>query len=663
MKLIASMIAVAVLFSSLSGCSPPLEVAGELQTSPYRALSLSALQTAIRSCPQTESCSQEVLQLGDLKRIIGVVSDESTGDLILLGETAPDLPPLYLDDFVVALRNVWLNYAPLKGDVYQYTHPGCSIDPNADVIRKLEAIEQQIHRAPLGSVERHIAEWRRVCEQPQGVSVLGIPFNSRFASTMVAADYDMKTLADGTNPPDVPSFAGITEMISQTARRELAGGRPVSVHSSGMNRFWFYPGDLLLEEDQGITAIKQCPVRLLTERMYLSAGGKMAGTNTTDEHAQVFADNVTALYDKIASHRRVYRELENLFRFVAVANIIKHSYSPSYPRFKSDFLAGYRLSEKQVQTTLPGRHAVKEMHHREDTDRGYRMFHLWIPSCGGVDIAIDFDAARIQKGGRLSLLRAAVMKAKKSAGQLFWNFPDDSGLLADMKNKDLIRRVNSNSKEFRIITVEDKGSAFKVSDGEWNAEYPINKISELWNNLAERAAADSRNAIYLDPIGFESKSKIDALATSLRLQERAQKTSIQVRLLPRVNGSPGTLEAISLPGIMLETPPTVEKVTKGQYTGWSRIVINAKAQVKGVIKRIVVLIYVKSPEATQRILEAIGNRVFNIDFRAESVLDFVNGLRKKMRAYGVADDDIDFEIEFEEKFFVWLRRFEKTVPG
>jgi len=50
-----------------------------------------------------------------ITRIDGYVIDKENHDIILIGETDPKLPTLYLDDFVVALRNVWLKYAKLKG--------------------------------------------------------------------------------------------------------------------------------------------------------------------------------------------------------------------------------------------------------------------------------------------------------------------------------------------------------------------------------------------------------------------------------------------------------------------------------------------------------------------------------------------------------------------
>ena len=50
------------------------------------------------------------------------------------------LPPLYFEDLVIALRNAWLRYARLEGNTRIYEDPGCSIDPEPAVLRKLQAL-------------------------------------------------------------------------------------------------------------------------------------------------------------------------------------------------------------------------------------------------------------------------------------------------------------------------------------------------------------------------------------------------------------------------------------------------------------------------------------------------------------------------------------------
>lgn len=294
--------------------SPPEEV---------RAVSLKVLQARLRICQPKNACPPELLRLAGLNTILGFVIDQTSQDLILLGQSDPSLPPLYLEDFVIALRNARMKYAPLVGNVYQYSYPGCSIDPVPEVMRELQLVEQQLGSGrSSGEVERALDNWRRTCQKPQAVRVLGIPFDSRFAQVMVKADYDMKTLADGADSIGIPGFISMTEMSLGEARRAILQNRTVTL-SASLNRFWFYPGETVFEEDQGVFFLKRCPVKLLTEQMYSNARGQTIQSGMANPRAERFSENFTALYDRVARQRPIYQELENLFRFVALAKLIE----------------------------------------------------------------------------------------------------------------------------------------------------------------------------------------------------------------------------------------------------------------------------------------------------------------------------------------------------
>ena len=109
----------------------------------------------------------------------------------VFGKVDTTSPDLYLEDFVIALRNAWWKYASLKGYTYYYSAPGCSIDPNPKTIQKLQQVGGKI-LSTSGEVESSLKQWHAICSQPQKVRVLGIPFDSRFAKVMVDADYYMK---------------------------------------------------------------------------------------------------------------------------------------------------------------------------------------------------------------------------------------------------------------------------------------------------------------------------------------------------------------------------------------------------------------------------------------------------------------------------------------
>lgn len=398
----------------------------KVSTSKSRAVSLKVLQDRLRDCQQKESCSKELLQIAGLKKITGYVMDETYHDLVLFGNVDESMHPLYLEDFVIALRNAWFKFAPLKGNTYYYSDPGCSIDPDPKVMKKLQAIGQQIFSTSSPKkVEKKFKDWHRTCRSPQVVRVLGIPFNSRFGWVMVTADYDMKRLVDGSDALNIPGFISLTDMKMDMAKRDLKKGIPLAM-SLSMNRFWFYPGENRYTEDEGIIIIKNCPVILLTEEEYLSKTGEISGRGRANPFAQRFTESFTDNYAKIARQRPIYTELENLFRFVALAKIIQFKSSHSEVGLNLDyFLDQYQISKTPVDKHLPGRSNIKDFKHRQDYQGGYSIQYLWLPSCGGVGIEIQAKQQNFEKDTtqELAKMREEALKARSSPDALFWDVP------------------------------------------------------------------------------------------------------------------------------------------------------------------------------------------------------------------------------------------------
>ncbi|MBU0568366.1 hypothetical protein KJ693_01180 [bacterium] len=181
-------------------------------------------------------------------------------------------------------------------------------------------------------------------------------------------------------------------MTLEKAKSDITEERPVSIPLSSMNRFWFYPGKNRYTEDKGVVIIKECPVILLTEEEYLDNRGEMVGSGRPDPLAQRFTESFSTRYAEIARQRPIYTELENLFRFVALAKIMRFKSSDEEARLDLDYLLeDYPLSRTSVKQELPGRSNVKRFEHRQDFENGYQINQLWLPSCGGVgmDIAVS----------------------------------------------------------------------------------------------------------------------------------------------------------------------------------------------------------------------------------------------------------------------------------
>jgi hypothetical protein len=349
----------------------------------------------------------------------GYVVDEKARDIILFGASDPARPALRTEDLVVALRNARMKYAKVEGTTRWYSPPGCSIDPDPQVLWKLSQIASQIAASGTSaSVETGIEAWRSTSRSPQTVRVMGIPHNSHFARVMVDADYYMKRLVDGSEPLGLSGFSSLVDMALSNAKQDIEQGLPISTPLLSMNRFWFYPGPNRYAEDRGIVLIEECPVILLTEEEHLARSG-ITGAGRPSPLAQRFADSFSADYAQIASRRPVYSELEGLFRFVALAKILEAKNPASDLAYLLD---GFTVPRVAVETALPGISNVKRYEHRRDVPGGYEIACLWLPSCGGVSIELDITSANFATaaGGRLESLRTSVLAARPLKTALSW---------------------------------------------------------------------------------------------------------------------------------------------------------------------------------------------------------------------------------------------------
>jgi hypothetical protein len=411
--------------SGLLGAGAPAARAAEKRPSQkLRAVSLVSLQSGLKRAAAEGSGLAELLNLGGLTRVVGYLVDEKTHDLIVFGEADPEAPPLHTEDFVVALRNTRLKPAAARGRRLSYLAPGCSIDPNPQVIRQLNEVGQTIAGSDSAAqMEDAMAEWETACEQPQKVRVMGVPADTHFARVMVEADYYLKRLADGSEALSLPGFTSLTDLEVARSRKEISDGRANHTSSCSFNRFWFHPGPNRYSADGDVAMIVECPVVLLTEEQHLTRTG-VAGTGRPDPLAGQFARSFSAHYREIAAARPMYRELEDLFRFVALGGVMKYR----QVRVNLDyFLDRFPVSQEEAPETLPGISNVKHVAWRSGGGAGRqaeRSYQLWVPSCGGVsmDIKVSGTSFTKPKGNRLQQVKKAALAARPSPKAVSWEF-------------------------------------------------------------------------------------------------------------------------------------------------------------------------------------------------------------------------------------------------
>jgi len=388
-----------------------------------RAVSLKVLEERVKNCMAKGECPQNILELCGLKKIYGYVLDDKNKDIILVGKVDTSSPPLYLEDFVIALRNIWWKYAPLEGNTYYYSNPGCSIDPDSETLQKLQQLGGTILSTST-EVESILQNWSTICSQPQKVKVLGIPFDTRFAKVMVEADYFMKRIVDGSDSLGIDGLESLTDMALNKAKQDIIQKRPISIPL--LNRFWFFPGENRYQEDKGFVIIKKCDVILLTEEQFLTQTGSVVGSGKADPLAQRFAENFSAKYKQISESKPIYAELEGLFRLVTLAKLMNEKEVLSEAGLDLDYLLNqFSIMKTLVDSTLPGLSNFKRLEHRRDFSGGYEIAQLALPSCGGVSIDITINVENLvkDKTGQLLKLQETVLKARVSPDTLYWDFP------------------------------------------------------------------------------------------------------------------------------------------------------------------------------------------------------------------------------------------------
>lgn len=385
----------------------------------YRAISLRALQRQLRSLEKNKTIPpQDIIHLAGITKMVGYVKGK--GDVVLFGRTDENLPVLYLDDMVIALRNAFNKYTHLRGNTRFYSYPGCSIDPDTQSLSRLLSIGEKFDKAKNIKEQKTFEKlWYNECETPQRVRIFGCPFNTRFAQVMVQADYDMKNIINGKDDLAIPSFQNLTLLTMQKGKKAFRKTGKVPDFGFNYNRYWFHPKDITYYCEKGMVSLKNCTVQLLTERQQVSKTGNLLGMGDSDSLAQLFIDQFNNHFSKISRIRSIFQELENLYRFSALAQALKHK--PGFaPTFLGYLLNDYTIHNVDVAKNLPGRSRLTYQKLATAT----HWIRVSYPSCGGVSMEMKIKDQTLQKvkEKRMNRVKTIIFKAKSRAKALFWDF-------------------------------------------------------------------------------------------------------------------------------------------------------------------------------------------------------------------------------------------------
>lgn len=306
----------------------------------------------------------QVGDLGGMSFPIGIVVDEHSDDWILVGVAEPGLPPLSLDDFVVALRAVLLH-----GQC-----PYVSIEPTEDT----------------SATGKYLVVYKGGIE------------GTALGSKMIEIDGIFKRLALGKIEAQVWHVTSYRHLRVETVRH----GAPQKIYS----RFWIrnLQPTFAGSPARGVFAILDLPIALHTEVMHAdeSSSSAQGSEPVTDEAGIHFAEQVTSALDELELQYPILREIGRVLALASLAAGVEQMRgSERYERWVSQHPVARRPT--------PDEYPLLSAEERVDSDN---VLHLE----GGIDSTPL--AGRLVRG-HVTAFKRVVLGSRPSLDALSWHPP------------------------------------------------------------------------------------------------------------------------------------------------------------------------------------------------------------------------------------------------
>ncbi|MBX3427749.1 MAG: DUF1598 domain-containing protein [Pirellulales bacterium] len=280
-----------------------------------RAVSLKWLEASIaQATAEGKDVPAAVAYVAGLQRVRYVFAFPERGDVVLVGPAegwkidrlgnvvgaTTNRPVILLDDLLAGLRSG----APSRLEPIT-----CSIDPSPEGLARAQALFARMSR--MGDPDETATAVEEALG-PQRITVTGIPATSRFARTMVAADFRMKRIAMGFEPAPVGGLPSFVQMMS---------GRSATMTP----RWWLAPSyEPLAQTADGLSWELRGPgVKCLSESEFVAADGQRQRTGQSDPLAAKWAAMMTAAYEELAAHDSTFGQLRNLMDLAVVGALVE----------------------------------------------------------------------------------------------------------------------------------------------------------------------------------------------------------------------------------------------------------------------------------------------------------------------------------------------------
>ncbi|MCE9604796.1 MAG: DUF1598 domain-containing protein [Planctomycetia bacterium] len=383
--------------------------------SKLRYVSITRLEQAVEAqAANDRKPTDEMKYLAGLTRIKYVFCYPDSGDIVIAGPAegwVDDLsgrtiglttgrPVLELQDLVAAMRA----YAPGQngGPVV-----GCSIDPTQEGLQRMQEFLRNLGGQATPNDTQFIVDGLRTNLGLQTVRIMGVAPTTHFAQVLVEADYRMKLIGVGLEPPQVKMTTFIDKADPSMARNALFR--------------WFFVPDykcVRVSEDGQAMELVGDGVKLVDEKEVVLADGKRSvAAGEKNRASLLFTTAFTAKYAELAARKPIYAQLRNLIDLtVAAAFMQQHDYYGKTERPMTTFLSEEKFPIQTYTAPVQVDTVVTSV---------WKGNRLLTPVAGGVTIqprqALATDNQLEDQEGKIAQARKQVSLQNLKPGQWWWD--------------------------------------------------------------------------------------------------------------------------------------------------------------------------------------------------------------------------------------------------
>ena len=350
--------------------------------SDLRKVSLVRLERAVRERVAAGGEPDDVMRhLAGLQRVDFVFIYPERGDIVLAGPAegwmedaagravgmTTGRPVVLLEDLVVALRAY-----PPGGRERPFV--GCTIDPDADALVRLAEFQKTIPRsipvALRGEASVRIAQGVRDSLGMAHVRVFGVSEQTHLAQVLIEADYRMKLIAVGIEPPPVKMATFISAIEG--------------VRDGMLQRWWFTPhyDCVKLSDDRLAMELVGQGVQLQGEDKVIGPDGKLLDSDGKPGKAsRTYTTNFTRKYPEIADKSPVYAQMRSVINLLIAAAFLRTD--DVYGR------VGWEPGIFADETALPVETLANPKQAQCVANSVWKGTRLFTPAGGGVSIQAD----------------------------------------------------------------------------------------------------------------------------------------------------------------------------------------------------------------------------------------------------------------------------------